>query len=235
MRYHVLACDYDRTIALNGAVPPPARRLLRQVTASGRRLVLVTGRTLSELNAVFDELDLFDLLVIENGAIVHNPRTGEDVLLAEEFPDALLLELRRREIAPLALGRTICATAVPNERAVMGALAALGIDRTLAINRDSLMILPPGVDKGHGLRAALEQLDQRAGATVAVGDGENDVSLLAAAGVSVAVENAVDELKSAADVVLSAPGVDGIQQLVTSLVRHDLADLLDAQPARRAG
>jgi hydroxymethylpyrimidine pyrophosphatase-like HAD family hydrolase len=70
---------------------------------------------------------------------------------------------------------------------------------------------------------------------VAVGDGENDVALLRAAGVGVAVENAVEELKAEADIVLTAPAGDGIRMLCASLVRDDLADLLEDSASRRAG
>ena len=43
MRYHVLACDYDGTIAHHGNVDTPTGAVLEQVAASGRKLLLVTG------------------------------------------------------------------------------------------------------------------------------------------------------------------------------------------------
>ncbi|MFN2581888.1 MAG: HAD family hydrolase, partial [Candidatus Dormibacteria bacterium] len=60
---------------------------------------------------------------------------------------------------------------------------------------------------------------------------ENDLALLDAAGVGVAVENAVDALKQHADIVLVRPAADGITELCESLVRDDLADLLETSTA----
>lgn len=234
MRYRVLACDYDRTIALNGVVPEATRRALREVRGSGRKLVLVTGRTRGELLDVFDDFALFDQLVLENGGTLLDPRADRELLLAAPV-DARLVEELRRSIEPLAVGQVICSTAAPNEPAVQQVIERVGLDLKLTLNRDSIMVLPPEVDKAFGLRAALDVLGERAENTVAVGDGENDITLLEYAGVAVAVENAVDELKALADVVLVPPGIDGIRRLCTSLVRHDLADLLDSPLARRAG
>ena len=232
MRFQVLACDYDRTIALSGVVAEPARRALRDVRASGRRLVLVTGRTDEELRAVFDELDLFSRVVLENGGVLLDPASGEERLLGARFPQDLSRALQQREVAPLVLGRVICSTAAPNEAMVLEAIVELGLRMQLVLNRDSVMVLPPGVDKASGLRAALAAIGCDAAATVAVGDGENDLALLAAAGAGVAVENAVDELKEKADIVLDAPGIEGIRLLCDSLVGSDLADLLGPAVSR---
>ena len=67
MRYHVLATDYDGTLAHNGRVDRPTVEALRRIKESGRKLVLVTGRELDELLDVFPELDLFHRVVAENG------------------------------------------------------------------------------------------------------------------------------------------------------------------------
>ena len=49
MRYRVLATDYDGTIAHNGHVDELTLASLDKVVASGRKLILVTGRELEEL------------------------------------------------------------------------------------------------------------------------------------------------------------------------------------------
>lgn len=50
MRYHVLACDYDGTIAHHGKVDAATLAALTAVKNTGRRLVLVTGRELDDLS-----------------------------------------------------------------------------------------------------------------------------------------------------------------------------------------
>src|SRR5262245_3968957 len=49
MRYLALACDYDGTIAHHGRVDDDTLAALRRVRASGRKLLLVTGRELDDL------------------------------------------------------------------------------------------------------------------------------------------------------------------------------------------
>ena len=60
-------------------------------------------------------------------------------------------------------------------------------------------ILPKGVSKGNVLMKMAEHLGIDQKHTVALGDYNNDVSMLKVAGVGIAVENAVPEAKAAAD------------------------------------
>lgn len=62
-------------------------------------------------------------------------------------------------------------------------------------------ILPKGSSKGNLLIKLAEILGVDARKTVAIGDYNNDVSMIKAAGVGVAVANAVDEAKAVADIV----------------------------------
>ncbi|HTO96110.1 MAG TPA: HAD family hydrolase, partial [Myxococcales bacterium] len=113
MRYLALATDYDGTLAEQGRVRPATEVALERLRKSGRRLVLVTGRELGDLRSVFDGLSLFDLVVAENGALLHDPRTGEEVVLAESPPPELADRLRSAGATPLGVGRVIVATREP--------------------------------------------------------------------------------------------------------------------------
>ena len=62
-------------------------------------------------------------------------------------------------------------------------------------------ILPKGSSKGNLLIKLAEILKIDPSKTVAIGDYNNDVSMIRAAGVGVAVANAVNEAKAAADIV----------------------------------
>ena len=54
MRYLALCTDYDGTIAHHGRVDEPTIAALEGLRDSGRRLLLVTGRELDDLQTVFD-------------------------------------------------------------------------------------------------------------------------------------------------------------------------------------
>ena len=93
MRYHVLAADYDGTLAHHGRVSASTVDALRLLRESGRKLVLVTGRQLPELLEIFPELDLCDRVVAENGAVLYNPASRQTRCLAEPPPPAFARRL----------------------------------------------------------------------------------------------------------------------------------------------
>lgn len=230
MRHRVLACDFDGTLAIEGVCSDETIEALQRVAAAGMRLVLVTGRTWEELVDVFDPGVLFEQIVVENGAVVIDTGSGHEQLLAPRIPPGLVAELQRTGVTPLIVGRVLCSTAWSQEPKLSAAIAKLGVDRQVVRNRDSAMVLPPGISKRTGIEAALHALGETPAATVAVGDGENDVALFAVAGVSVAVANAVDVLKARADVVLTEPNGKGIQALAAALVAGDLGALTALSP-----
>ena len=73
MRYHVLAVDYDGTIAHHGKVDGQTIDALKRCKQSSRKIILVTGRELNELMRLFPEYGIFDLIVAENGALIYDP------------------------------------------------------------------------------------------------------------------------------------------------------------------
>jgi len=82
MRYLALAVDYDGTAALDDRLSDSAAVAIERLRVSGRRAVLVTGRRVSDLLRVCPRLDLFDLIVAENGAVLYDPRQRDEIPLA---------------------------------------------------------------------------------------------------------------------------------------------------------
>lgn len=72
-----------------------------------------------------------------------------------------------------------------------------------------LEIMAPGVDKGSGLEVLAEHYGFTTGEIVGVGDAGNDLELLRGAGLGVAVANATDDLKRAADTVTERTNNEG--------------------------
>lgn len=221
MRFRCLATDYDGTLAENGRVAAATLQALARLAKSGRKTVLVTGRTLPDIERVFPQLDLVDRVVAENGAVLSTPRSGKVRLLGEPPPPALAEFLRQRAVQPLEIGHVIVSTRDRHERAVLQALAAVGVPLEVIRNKDALMILPPGIDKATGLAAALAELNLSPAETVAVGDAENDAVMLAACGQGVAVANALPALKAAADWVTRGEAGQGIVELIEWLLAEE--------------
>src|SRR6516165_4278585 len=105
MRYLTLCCDYDGTLAHHGRVDSATLAGLEKLLASGRRLVMVTGRELPDLQATFPRLDLFERVVAENGALIYRPATREERSLAERPPGKFVEQLRRHGVSPISVGR----------------------------------------------------------------------------------------------------------------------------------
>jgi len=73
MKFSVLALDYDGTIARDGVLDPEVRAAIAEVRAQGLTVLLVTGRTLSDLKKVAGDLGFIDAVVAENGAVLYFP------------------------------------------------------------------------------------------------------------------------------------------------------------------
>ena len=221
MWFHVLAADYDGTLASDGRIAPDTLAALRRVRASGRRVVLVTGRQFEDLLGVCPEIETFDLVVAENGAVLFDPRTRQVDDLADPPPRALLAGLERLGV-PFSTGRIIVSTVVPHEREVLTTIRSLGLEFQIIFNKESVMVLPSGVSKESGLRAALRRLGLSPHNTVGVGDAENDHAFLAQTGFAVAVANAVPALSAQADLVTTAPAGAGVRELIDGALLSDL-------------
>jgi hydroxymethylpyrimidine pyrophosphatase-like HAD family hydrolase len=222
MRYAALAADYDGTLASNGRVAEPTLRALAELAATGRKLVLVTGRELDDLLAVFPEIDVFDRVVAENGAVLYSPKTSEHRTLGEPPPPAFIEALQRRGVAPLSVGRSIVATVEPHETIVLETIRDLGLELQVIFNKGAVMILPPSLNKATGLVVALEDLGLSPRNAAAIGDAENDHALLRIAEFGVAVANAVPTLKAEADHASLHPNGRAIVELCGGLIDHDL-------------
>jgi len=84
-----------------------------------------------------------------------------------------------------------------------------------------LELLPQGASKGNALRVLGEMLQIPIEATVAVGDERNDISMIQAAGVGVAVENAHPKLKDYADVVTRHQRSRGVGELLQRILQGE--------------
>ena len=222
MFFRALATDYDGTLAQDGRVDDATVEALREFKDTGRKLILVTGRRLPDLGRVFDRVALFDRAVAENGAVLNDPATGKTINLAPPPPQRFIELLKKKGVAPLAVGHVVVATTwEPNEKKVFDAIRELGIEHQVIFNKGAVMVLPPGVNKASGLMRALDDLGIPPRRVVAVGDAENDHALLQCCGCGVAVANALPSLKVEAEIVTSAPRGAGVIELIQRIIAED--------------
>jgi hydroxymethylpyrimidine pyrophosphatase-like HAD family hydrolase len=225
MRYLALATDYDGTLAKDGHVDEPTLAALERFRDSGRRLILVTGRELDELLGIFPQIDLFERVVAENGALIYHPDGREQKVLGEAPPPALVEAIRNLGASPLSVGQGIIATVEPHQVAVLEAIRELGLEWQVIFNKGSVMVLPPGVNKATGLSAVLEELNLSPHNVLGVGDAENDHAFLSLCEFSAAVANALPMLKERADLVTGGARGAGVTELIDRVLDDDLRDL----------
>lgn len=227
------ATDYDGTLAHHGVVDAATIGALERLRESGRKLLLVTGRELPDLKRVFDRLDLFDLVVAENGALLYFPGSQEERLVAAEPPADLVAALQARGVAPLSVGRGIIATWEPNQDAVLECIREVGLEWQIIFNKGAVMVLPPGVNKATGLAAGLLELGLSPLNVAAIGDAENDHAFLTACGCSIAVANALEAVKKTADLVTRGDHGAGVVEAIDAILSEDSRPLAAAARRRR--
>jgi len=222
LKWRALATDFDGTIAREGVVDASTHEALLRLKAGGMSLLLVTGREMGDFAALEVDLTVFDLLVLENGAILYDPHKGTQTVLTAPPSADLVAALQKRGVEPLSVGQTIIATTVPNEHHVLESIRELGLELTMTFNKGWVMILPANINKATGLEAALQHLQIPAAQVVGVGDAENDHAFLAHCGYAVAVANALPSLKERAHFTTASPAGEGVVELIDRLLQGEL-------------
>lgn len=230
MYRRVLAFDYDGTLAGQGFVPLTLQDKLKDLHSFGCALFLVTGRHyqsiyLGELAAVFDGI------IWENGAVLA-PASSTEVYMPFGYVDPNLINALEAAAVPLEEGLAIAATWAEHEETVLRIVSEQGGDTSVIRNKGAVMIMPPGATKGTGLEKLLKLTGFSPRNLVSFGDAENDISLLRAGEIGVAVADAVPSLKAAADMVTTRPGPEGVLEVLEAYWENEKAPDIPAQHSR---
>lgn len=216
MKFCILALDYDGTIAEEGKTHPDVLVALQEARAAGIVVVLVTGRILSELRKVVGNLGIFDAVVAENGAVLAFP-SGQTRVLGRPPLPSLIDELCRLKVK-FKFGDCVLEADAGDAPRILKAIQKLELPLVLAFNRSRLMLLPQGISKATGLRAALDTLRLSLHNCIAIGDAENDVQLLEAAEIGVAVGWGSESLRAMADEVLPGDGPAAVADYIRRVI-----------------
>lgn len=90
---------------------------------------------------------------------------------------------------------------------------------TIMKSRGNLLeILPKMVDKGKGLAMLAEKLNLKREEIMGLGDQQNDLAMVEYAGIGVAMENATDQVKKAADKITKSNDDHGVAYAIEEFV-----------------
>jgi HAD superfamily hydrolase (TIGR01484 family) len=246
MKYLALATDFDGTLATDGIVEESTLKALQRWQNSGRKLILITGRQLDNLIDHIPVINIFDWVIAENGAVLYQPSTQVEQLLAERPSEAFITRLRDRiyqkqqqlenqaipeefskiaqaqTLEVLGVGRVIIATWEPYLEITQKTIQDLAVNLKIIANKGAVMILPEGINKAFGLKALSEVINLSPGKIVGVGDAENDCDFLQQCGYSVAVANALPEVKERVNWVTKNSRGSGVEELIDQILNSDL-------------
>jgi len=226
-----LASDYDATLAFEGKLAASTREALSRFKASNRKLLLVTGRDLDDLLAILPGIELFDCIVAENGALLYWPSSRRIESLASSPTKHFLENLRKRGVQPLSVGCTIVATKLSHYDAVQTAISEMGLALKIILNRDSVMVLPAGMNKATGLACALSELRLHPDHVVGIGDAENDEAFLELCGFSVAVANAIPRIQEMSDLITEQEHGGGVVEVIEKILAGEQLRHLSTVPS----
>jgi len=215
-----LAVDIDGT--LNGpdrAVDPRVFPVLRDWAAP---VVVATGKAFPYPVALCEFIGIEPCVIAENGGVVFVGQT-ESLRYGGDPEGAAAVDrvLRERDYdlgwGPIDLANrwreTEIAINLDRPRDPLDEIAA---DHGLEVvdTGYAYHVKSPDVDKGTGLELAAEELGLVPENFLSIGDSENDAAAFAIAGESVAVANADDTARAAADRITEASYADGFLEAV---------------------
>jgi hypothetical protein len=109
--------------------------------------------------------------------------------------------------------------ATPRIEALAHAVRAAGLPvHAVQSEPTYLEILPPGISKGTALQAMLEALDLSREEVVAIGDNWNDLEMIEAAGLGVAMGHAPEGVRARAGYVCGTAEEDGVREVIERFV-----------------
>jgi hydroxymethylpyrimidine pyrophosphatase-like HAD family hydrolase len=219
VKLSAVALDYDGTIAVDGAMDPLVRDAIAEVRLHGIAVLLVTGRRLTDLKKVAGNLECFNAVVAENGAVLYYPESQRQTVIGHAPPPRFIEGLRQLGI-DFAVGDSIIEADGSHALSLLQLIHALELPLMLSFNRGRLMVVPPGIAKSVGLARILTTMRMSIHNTIGIGDAENDHDLLDACEVGVAVQWGSQALRSVADEILPGNGPAAVAPYLRALAQR---------------
>jgi Cof subfamily protein (haloacid dehalogenase superfamily) len=152
---------------------------------------------------------LTDEIVEETRIVNLQPMVSEELLADDVEPNKIML-ISRLEAADEVLP--------PIERSIR-------LICTVTFSKPNyLEILPVGVNKAKAVAALSKFLSVDLSEVAAIGDGLNDLEMLSEVGFAIAMGNASDRVKAAADLVVGSNNEAGVAQAVNEILARNGAD-----------
>jgi HAD superfamily hydrolase (TIGR01484 family) len=180
-------------------------------------IFLATGRNINYVKKLCDRFKIWRAVVAENGAMLYMPDSKKVITIDTEYMKKAREIVKKMDLKGCVVGDVLISIKAKDEEKVREALGELCKNLNFVLNVDEIMILPLNVDKGLGLRMAMQYLNIDMEKTISIGDGENDVDMFLNPGFKIALANAKPKLKKIANQVLTKPSTKGVREVIKRL------------------
>jgi len=214
--------DLDRTITDRPGKPEfdPAdfdKELLNDLKNLGIDLILATGRSIYYVKKLCHKFNIWRCVVAENGAVIYFPSTKKTITLNTIYMMRARKIIKGLNLPNTVIGRVITSNKIEDEKFIREGLGKIADKVCFMKNVNEIMVMPINVNKGLGLRLAMQYLNIDMEKTIVVGDGDNDVDMFLNPGFKVALSNADKKLKKLADQVTKDPSTMGVREIIQQL------------------
>lgn len=240
MTYKLIALDLDGTLlSRDKTISPENAKWIRAAEHAGIKVTIATGRPISDVTGYVEQLKIDCPLVINNGSevwnspgILHSRRELSSQSIARLFE---LLQTNEEELefwAHTASGR-INRSNVPADLTTVQwlqfAIRSHNPDLLLALRErlaswdmfeisnshvTNLECNAPGITKASGLLEVCSIIGIDMSEVIAIGDSLNDIPMIRAAGLGIAMGNAQEPVKRAADAIAPSNQEDGVAKMI---------------------
>ncbi len=213
-----VAVDIDGTIThKDRSISCRAVKALRRLEVP---VILSTGNISCFARTAAKLIGVSDMVICENGGVVRFDYDGEDIILGDkkkclraadklaEYFDLEFLDEEYRK-SEVCVRRSFPAD---RAREILKGMGVKLLDSGYAYH-----IVDENVSKGKALVYMARKISIDVKDFAAIGDSENDVEMIEVAGIGIAVANADEKLKAAADVIVSGSDGEGVEQALKLL------------------
>jgi HAD superfamily hydrolase (TIGR01484 family) len=247
--YKALMLDLDGTTFPNRSDAVPSKKVIDAVKKAQEKLevCVATGRSLFKASETIDLLDITNPVILLGGAQIIDGKSKKifnETPLNHKDSLAILEQLKPYEVPILIDYKDHAIHYSPDHKIKKSyTILAIGLTEILADKIiDSLSSLPEvtahkilswkhgffdlnishvNATKQHGILEVAKLLNIDTQEIIGIGDGPNDLPLLMACGLKVAMGNAVDDLKAVADYVAPTVDDDGVADVIEKFVLHE--------------
>lgn len=262
--YKLVALDMDGTLLNeNQKISDRVKKAIAEARTKGIKIILSSGRGFKGIEKYVKELQLDELVVSLNGAVVTDA-SGDEIIFSIHMEPEIsrrIMELQKEYdiFSIIFIGKKMYVEEL-NEKALyfssfegvelitvrsmlkfystqpIGKMLMIGENERLVMFKEKLLeeigtainatfSLPDflevyniNVNKGIILHKIAEYYGIKREEIIAIGDGENDTSMIEYAGLGVAMENGMDSVKNAADIITKSNTEDGVAHVIEKYI-----------------